>query len=436
MYKDSASLDESPEDSRVRSALNECWQSLQGSRHRADRDRVRLHASNCGSDEIWAIVRSLLSGQVTMGASVRHFEEEFACSFGFAHAVMVNSGSSANLLAVAVLCHPSTIDPLRPGDEVIVPALSSSTMVWPLVQHGLIPVIVDVDPETLTLNPLEVEETLTPRTRAIFAIHTLGNPCDMKALGRIAREKSLVLLEDCREALGARFAGKSVGSFSRVATFSFSDSRHLSTIEGGMCVTHDFELAELLRSLRGFGQVRDNIDPRQHWRAHPNIDPRVLSISAGYNVRPMELQGAMGSVQLQQLDRFLRIRSENAAWWKEELEPWREILTLQKESAGGESSWLSLAIRLRQEAFCEAKDLSAHLEQSGIDTGVVACGNIAAQPALKAYPHRVVGAVPHANAAVDNGFILGNHQDICIDSREYVARRIHEFLERGNVNLP
>lgn len=420
-------MNESIENVRLQSAIKECWQSWHSSSRRGGRSRVRFHEPTHGPEEIWAAVRCLLTGQVSIGDAVRRFEEEFAARFGFDHAVMVNSGSSANLLAVAALCNPKVLDGLHPGNEVIVPALCGPTTVWPLIQHGLVPVFVDVDPESWTIDPLQVKEALSPRTRAIFPVHVHGNPCDMRALGRIAQEHSLILLEDCRAALGATFEGKAVGNLSRVATFSFRDEP-ISTIEGGMCVTNDFEVAEVLRSLRAHGGVRDNIDPGRHWRGHPDLDPQYLFVSAGYNLCPTELQGAIGSVQLAKLDEYVRLRRDTASWWKKECEPWREVLELQKEVPSGESSWLGLPIGIREEAPFQSKDLRAHLEACGVETRPVLSGNLASQPILKSYPHRLVGGLGTANSVTRRAFVVGNHQGVDAETKGYVARRFREFV--------
>ena len=230
-----------------------------------------------------------------MGPKVKEFEEVFASSFGWTDGVMNNSGSSANLLAVAALANPATEDGLRPGDEVIVPALSWSTTVWPLIQCGLKPVIVDIDPATFNIDPNEIEQAIGPKTRAVMIVPVYGNPCDMDAIVEICKRRNLILIEDCCEALGAYYDGKAVGKFGRVGTFSFYFSHHLTTLEGGITVTDDFELAELMRILRAHGWVRE-VKDRERWlKKYPEFDPRFLFVNVGYNLRPMELSGRDGA---------------------------------------------------------------------------------------------------------------------------------------------
>ena len=199
--------------------------------------KIRLHEPTFGEDEIAAAVDVLRSTQVTHGAKVREFERAFARNQMVAHGVAVNSGSSANLLLVSALTNPATVGRLLPGDEVIVPALSWSTTVWPLVQHGLVPVIVDVNPGTFNISPEQIERAISRRTCGLMPVHVYGNPCDMEALVDLAVSYDLELIEDCCEALGAAYAGQPVGTFGRGGTFSFYYSHHMTTIEGGMVVT-------------------------------------------------------------------------------------------------------------------------------------------------------------------------------------------------------
>ena len=225
---------------------------------------VRLHEPTFSAGEINAALECLLSTYVTMGPKVKKFEEVFCSTFGWTDGVMNNSGSSANLLAVAALANPATKDGLKPGDEVIVPALSWSTTVWPVIQCGLVPVIVDIDPATFNIDPNEIEKAIGPKTRAVMIVPVYGNPCAMDAIVDICKRRNLILIEDCCEALGAYYDGKAVGKFGRVGTFSFYFSHHLTTLEGGITVTDDFELAELMRILRAHGWVRE-VKDRESW---------------------------------------------------------------------------------------------------------------------------------------------------------------------------
>ena len=389
---------------------------------------VRLHEPTFGADEIMAAVECLLTTRVTLGDKVKSFEKEFAGRYGWSHAVMNNSGSSANLLAVAAIANPETKDGLKPGDEVIVPALSWSTTVWPLVQCGLVPVVVDIDPATLNIDPAEIERAIGPRTRGVMIVPVYGNPCDMTAIVDICRRRNLVLIEDCCEALGAYYDGIPVGRFGRVATFSFYYSHHITTLEGGICVTDDFELAEMMRVLRAHGWVRELDKPEPYYNRYPDIDKRFLFINVGYNLRPTELAGAMGSVQLPKLEGFVDARRASAAWFRRTLAQYEDFFAFQDETPKGRSSWFGFALRLKKSAPFSVPDLTKALNKASIETRPIICGNIARQPAMKLYPHRVVGDLKHATDVMVNAFSFGNHQDVDGRAQSYIAGAIADFV--------
>ena len=395
--------------------------------------RVRLHEPTYGIEEIWEVLDSLLTTRVTMGEKVARFERVFSEAFGFRHASMVNSGSSANLLAVAALTNPAASRRLNPGDEVIVPALSWSTTVWPLIQHQLVPVIVDIDPLTLNLDANEVKRAISPRTKGMMAVHVYGNPCDMNPLMALARQHDLALIEDCCEAIGASYGGRAVGSFGRVGTFSFYFSHHITTLEGGMCVTADNDMAELMRILRAHGWVRETSDPSRYVQANPEIHPRFLFVNLGYNLRPTELQGGFGSVQLKKLHSFVEIRTANARFWQEQLGRFSDVFEFQQETAGGVHSWFGFPMAVKRMAPFSAGELTSALTQRGIETRPLIAGNIAKQPAMQYYAHRVVGDLAHASHIMERGFTFGNHQGVNEAAREYVAGAIHEFLSSRGV---
>lgn len=390
---------------------------------------VRLHEPTFGADEINAALQCLLTTHVTMGKQVLDFERAFSGQFGWHHGVMNNSGSSANLLAIAALANPAMQDGLRPGDEVIVPALSWSTTVWPLIQLGLKPVIVDIDPHTLNIDPAQIEPAIGPKTRAVMIVPVYGNPCDMDAITEICNRRNLILIEDCCEALGAYYDDKPVGKFGRVATFSFYYSHHITTLEGGITVTDDFELAELMRILRAHGWTRE-VQNKQRWHdLYPEFDKRFLFVNVGYNLRPTELAGSMGLVQLPKLADFVRIRRENAAWFRNALGGFETLFDFQNEHPKGESSWFGFPIILKESAPFTVSDLTAHLNAGGIETRPIICGNIARQPALQHYEHRTVGELTNANTVMNRAFSFGNHQAIDDGARRYVVEQIGRFVK-------
>jgi len=398
----------------------------------ADDPVVRLHEPTFSADEIKAALDCLLSTRVTMGPKVKAFEREFAETGPFGHGVMVNSGSSANLLAIAALANPEARDALKPGDEIIVPALSWSTTVWPLIQLGLIPVVVDIDPATLNIDPNEIEAAITDKTRGVMIVHVYGNPCDLSAIQDICSRHSLMLIEDCCEALGASYDGKTVGGFGRVGTFSFYFSHHITTLEGGITVSQEQDDAELMRILRAHGWIRE-VEDQQPWTdRYPEIHPRFLFVNLGYNLRATELQGAMGSVQLPKLKGYVETRRRNAEQLVEQLQANAPLLQTQQATRNGVHSWFGFPITIGPDAPFTVDEVMAALGHAGIETRPIICGNIARQPGLKLYPHRTHGDLSHASAVMDRGFSFGNHQDIDDAARGHVAGALEAFLaDRG-----
>lgn len=392
---------------------------------------VRLHEPTFEAEEIIAALDCLLTTRVTMGPKVVAFEKAFAEAHGHRHAVMVNSGSSANLLAIAALVNPAQPDALKPGDEVIVPALSWSTTVWPLVQFGLVPVFVDMDPDTLDMDMAEVERAIGPRTRAVMPVHVYGNPCAMDALLDIVQRHGLILVEDCCEALGARYHNRPVGSFGRVGTFSFYYSHHITTLEGGMCVTDDDELAELMRILRAHGWIRE-VKDRDRWlRQFPGIDPRFLFVNAGFNLRATELQGAMGLIQLPKLPGFVEGRRRSHAFFAKALEEFGGNIRVQTETPGAHSSCFGFAVTLRDGAKLDRAAITAALNAANIETRPIICGNLALQPAMQLFPHRTVGDLPHATHSMNHSFSFGNHQFVDETAGAYIVEALSAALRAG-----
>ena len=374
---------------------------------------IRLHEPTFGEDEISAVVNVMRSGRITSGDKVKEFERRFS-----PHAVMVNSGSSANLLAVGSAV---SLGILNPGDEVIVPALSWSTSIWPLVQHGLVPVIVDIDPETLNIDPDKVEAAITSKTRGIVVIHVYGNPCDMDQL-KTFRERGLWVMSDSCEALGA----KGIKRHSDVQTYSFYFSHHITTGEGGLVDTEDDGIAEPIRIMRGHGWIRDCANPSPWVNAHPDIDPRFLFVDAGYNLRCTEMQAAMGLVQLGKLELFLEQRRHIGNMLDRIMKRF-EWLTVQKQADG--SSRFGYPIIVKKDAPFKVRDLRNHLESHGIETRPIICGNIARQPGLHRYQHHVPFPTPHSDHVMDYGFAVGCHQGMKEIDCSFIGYEIDHFMK-------
>ena len=392
-------------------------------------DECPLTVPLYGHEEVQGALDALLTQNVTMGRRVREFEAAFASYVGSEHAIMVNSGSSANLLALATLAAPGVHGALRPGDEVIVPAVTWSTTIAPILQHGCVPVLVDVDPTTLNLRVEDLEAALSSRTRAIMPVHLLGNPVDMEPLTRFAREHDLWVVEDTCESLGSSVAGRQVGTFGTFGTYSFYFSHHITTIEGGMLVTDSDELADLARSIRAHGWTRDMGNRAEHEAANPWIDPRFLFVHIGYNLRPTEIQGAFGLVQLRRLEEFNEQRRANARYLLDALRDLGDQLDFVTEQAGARSTWFGFTVMVRDGATRRA--LSEHLESRGIATRPIVAGNLAVQPAFRDNPHRTVGSLAGATRVGERGLFVGNHPNLTQGQLDHVVEGFRSFFGRG-----
>lgn len=386
--------------------------------------RVPLTEVSFGEAEIAEAVAVLRSGRVTMGARCRAFEAAFAERLGARHAVFVNSGSSANLLAWFALANPLAGGRLKPGDEVIVPAVAWSTTIWPIVQAGGVPVLVDCDSERLTIDPGAVARAVGPRTVAVCPVHPLGNVCDMDALGAVCGRHGLVLVEDTCESLGSRFRGTPAGRFGLMGTFSFYFSHHITTIEGGMVVTDDDALADVLRCLRSHGWSRE----RAGMPAALPFAERFRFVTTGFNLRPTEINAAFGLHQLDRLDGFNRARVRAADRLRVALAPAIAAGGIRPMAVadGVEAAWFGFPMLCRDG---EARDrLADRLEGAGIETRPIICGNMARQPAMAHVPHRIAGPLTGADAVMDRGLYVGIHPLLDDAAIDHVAATIGGFF--------
>lgn len=363
-----------------------------------------------GSEEVNAAVEVLLSQNVTMGRRVREFEAAFGDFVGARHAVMVNSGSSANLLALAALQSRVYPQGLHPGDEVIVPAVAWSTTIAPILQIGCVPVFVDIDPRTLNLRPEDLAGAWSPRTRAIFVVHLLGNPVAMDEVMAFAEERGLLVIEDTCESLGSTIGGRHAGAIGTAGTYSFYFSHHITTVEGGMLVTSDPRVADLARSMRAHGWTREMSNRPEMEAASPWIDPRFLFVHEGYNFRPMETQAAFGLVQLGRLEAFNEARRENARRLLDELRELEGRLEFVAEQEGGRSTWFGFTVLTKDAGTRER--LKQHLEERRIETRPIVAGNLAIQPAFRDAAHRTVGTLANATSIGQRGLFIGNHPNL------------------------
>lgn len=386
---------------------------------------IPLNASTFGEEEIESAIEVLRSGQFTMASRCEAFENDFDAYLGGRESIFVNSGSSANLLAFFALANHAAQMPgkrrFAPGAEVIVPAVTWSTTIWPIVQCGAVPVLVDSDPETLQMSVEQMKAALTDKTVAVCAVHVLGNTVQMDAVLEFARAHDLWVIEDTCEALGSKYQGTLAGAFGDISTFSFFFSHHMTTIEGGMVTSSSPEIAELLRCLRAHGWTR-NLKRREQVEQHyPHIDPRFLFVNTGFNVRPTEINGALGRIQLQKLDAFNRRRGEVFAQWTRRLRPAIEsgLLRPMRFVPGAVVAPFGYPVICRDGETRNA--LRGRLEENNVETRPIICGNMARQPVFAHVPHRIAGPLSGADRIMDCGLLWGLHPMTGADEIDYVS---------------
>lgn len=389
---------------------------------------VKLHEPSFGEEEIQAACEQMRTTQVTMGPKTREFENQCAQYFGSEHALMCNSGSSANLLAIAALSNPALTNYMRPGGEVIVPALSWATSVWPIIQHQLVPVFVDCDLSTFNFDYDKLEAAITVKTRAIMVVHVYGNPCDMDRILEITRKYSLYVIEDTCESMGATFKGKAVGTLGNIGTMSLYYSHHITTFEGGLCFTNNKSLVELLRVLRAHGWSRETDSHEQYVTENPTIDPRFIFVNIGYNLRPTEVQAVIGMKQLPKLNGFVRTRRRAHDQYRVGLDKYSEYFRFQERQPNGEASWFGFCIILKEDCPFTLKEVTSFLQTDGIETRPIIAGNMAKHPALKMYEHRIAGTLENCDIVMERGFAIGCHHAITDEQINYVLGKFDEFM--------
>ena len=378
--------------------------------------KYSLATSSWGDEEIKAIKSVIESDMYSMGPKVAKYEKEFASYFGAKHAVMCSSGSTANLIMTAALFYTKT-PRLKGGDEIIVPAVSWSTTYFPLQQYGLKLKFVDIDCETLNYNLLDLKEAITKQTKAIMAVNLLGNSNDFDVIFEIIAEKDIVLIEDNCESMGAKFNGKYTGTFGVMGSFSSFFSHHISTMEGGMVVTDDEELYHILLCLRAHGWTR-NLPKNNHvFNKSDNwFEEAFRFVLPGYNVRPLEMSGAIGSEQLLKLDGFINQRRKNAEHFITLFKDDNRFI-IQKEL--GESSWFGFSFIIRDLKMKREKIIEA-LTKANIDSRPIVTGDFTKNEVMRFFDYDKHNSLPYANQLHYKGFFVGNSQESLISELDYL----------------
>lgn len=380
------------------------------------------------SDEILAMAEVILSGQLTMSANVREFEKKFAEYVGSPYAVMVNSGSSANLLALAVATNPMRARRWVQGDEILVPAVCWSTSVWPLIQMGLKPVFVDVDPRTLNIDITSMKAKTTSRTKGLLAVHVLGNSGPMDEVMAFAREKDWIVVEDTCESLGSKWQGKMLGTIGDMGTYSFYFSHHMTTGEGGMVTCLTQEDYDLLKCLRAHGWSRELSNRPELEKKFSHVDPRFLFVNVGYNFRPMEIQAALGLRQLEKLDGMNKGRVHN---WRNLIAAikahakWNNQFQFPEAPKGAEPIWFGFPVIFADDLKVNLREYLMGLSARGVENRPVVSGNFARQPGLALYDAapdwQTLKGAEHIH---QRGFFIGLH------AGELSPAQLKDFVER------
>jgi len=391
-----------------------------------------LSRPSFGSEEITEAVESMITYRTTMWDKTRRFEELFSDYVG-AEAVMVNSGSSADLLLVYSMLRSSggTLDP---GDEVLVPAVTWPTHLWSVAMAGLVPVLVDVDPKTLNMDINDLQAKISSRSKAVFPVHLMGSPANLTEIQAISADSGLAVLEDCCESLGAFWNGHHVGSQSYGGTFSFFFSHHICTMEGGMIITSDPETAERLRLLRAHGWAR-NLKNRSHpllkLTEDSALDSRYTFLEWGFNVRPTELQAGFGLHQIRKFPQFKETRNRAFSKIQEGLSDLSSVIHLPEVHPQAEACWFALPIMMNPEASISRNEVTGRLQTLGVETRPIVAGNLSKQPVSRRFVWLRQDNLPGASAIHNHGFYIGIHSRFHDGEIERITETLRSVLSSG-----
>jgi CDP-6-deoxy-D-xylo-4-hexulose-3-dehydrase len=399
------------------------------------------------SDELAMATEAALDFWLTLGRFGRSFEEKIAAFFPLKHAVLSNSGSSANLLAISALTSKELGEKrLCPGDEVITVAAGFPTTVNPIIQNNLVPVFVDVTLPTYNIDVSRLEAARSKRTKAVMLAHTLGNPFDIEAVTAFVRKYDLFLVEDCCDALGSTYGGKHVGTFGDLATLSFYPAHHITMGEGGCTLTNNGRLKRLVESFRDWGRdcwcepgVDNTCGKRFGWQLGElpfGFDHKFTYSHIGYNLKPTDFQAAIGLAQLEKLSSFIEKRKRNFSLLKEELSPLQDVLLLPEATQNSDPSWFGFPVCVRENSGLKRIDIVRQLEADKIQTRLLFAGNLLRQPAYQDVPHRICGELKNTDTVMNNVFWLGVYPGLSVDAIEYTVNSLVKAVRSLRAGSP
>ncbi len=404
-----------------------------------DESSVPVSGKVFDATELQHLVDASLDFWLTTGRFAERFESEFAEVMGVRHALLCNSGSSANLLAVSALTSPRIGDRrLRPGDEVLTVAAGFPTTVNPIIQNGMVPVFVDAVLGTYDVDVEQLAEAVGPKTRAIMLAHTLGNPFNLDAVMALAREHDLWVIEDTCDAVGATYRGKPVGSFGDVSTVSFYPAHHMTMGEGGAVLTNSQGIRRGVESFRDWGRdcwcapgVDNTCGKRFDW-SFPDLphgyDHKYVYSHIGYNLKATDMQAAVGVAQLEKLPGFIAARNANWAYLRAGMADLEDVFILPEATPNSEPSWFGFCLTIRPDAPFERLELIRNLEEHGIGTRLLFGGNLLRQPAYQDVPIRVAGSLTNADLITTQTFWMGVYPGLTIPMLDHVLETVHDFV--------
>jgi len=386
-----------------------------------------------------AVVDSALDGWFTTGRWAKDFERKLARFFGLRSASLVNSGSSANLVALSALTSPKLGDrQLKPGDEVITVAAGFPTTVNPIFQNRLVPVFVDVTLPTYEIDVTKLEEARSEKTKAVMVAHTLGNVFDLGAVSAFCKKYNLWLVEDCCDALGSTYKGQKVGTFGDIATVSFYPAHHITMGEGGAVLTDKPALQVLIDSFRDWGRdcwcepgVDNTCGKRFDWQLGTlpcGYDHKYTYSHVGYNLKATDMQAALGVSQIDKLPHFIERRKENFAYLKSVLKPLEDVIVLPEATPDSDPSWFGFPIGVKVDAPFKRDQLTKALEANKIGTRLLFAGNLLRQPAYEGWEYRVVGDMTNTDYVMNNVFWIGVFPGLTKEMLDFIARTAIEFV--------
>ena len=403
------------------------------------RDMVHYAGRVFDEQEICNLVDSSLDFFLTANRYAERFEAEFADYLGLSNSLLVNSGSSANLVALTSLTSPKLGERrLKPGDEVLTVACGFPTTLNPILQNQLIPVLVDVNLGDYTAIPERLTEAVGPKTKAIMMAHTLGVPFDLDAVMDLVKEHDLWLIEDNCDALGSRYRGKLTGTFGHLGTFSFYPAHHITMGEGGCIATNDDGLARIARSIRDWGRdcycaggENNTCGKRfnQQFGTLPfGYDHKYIYSHIGYNLKVTDMQAAIGCAQLQKIEQFIAKRKENFQKLTQILKPCEDRLILPRATENSDPSWFGYVITLKNQAGFTRNDLTTFLENNRIETRNLFGGNLLCHPAYQSIPHRISEDLTNTNYIMNNTFFIGVYPGITDIHLDYISEVFARFM--------